>query len=60
MSAWQRNVTSNLTENGSENKNAGYCGVGGSHRGVRVVMNGRLSVGGAIHCKKIGYWVFSG
>ena len=41
-------MTSNLTENREENNNARDCGVGVSHRGVSVVMNGNLSMGGAI------------
>ena len=47
-------MTSNLIENGEENDNARDCGLGGSHRGVSVFMNGRFSVGGAIQHLEFG------
>ena len=41
-------MTGNPTENGEEKYNTGYCGVGGIHSGVSVVLDGRLIVGGDI------------
>ena len=47
-------MTSNLTEKREENENSGDCEVDGSHRGVSVVMNRCLSVGGAIQRLEFG------